>query len=422
MMRRLSGAFLAALLVALAAAPLFSKPPDLPQDPKIIVGPQIAPDGSTFIPAPGFLEGEGLLPSCETGGPVDPKTITESLHEMWITSLFLDVDPFLAVWTADAAPVSEPAKPEASQPESVCPYVRQQSAAKPVRLIANPEAFRSVMDNLRALEQAGELIKTARQLAGEGNWEEAKECLEKARVLCPGSSCEKQIDEVYQEIISATFDVGLLLIDTLFSCVTGGMHLINIYDADPNRRILELLNNSEGQHQIEYEWKRIWFTDQPPHLTPERVQGGIESEGEEPQEPEGCGCCCGCMFQFGMCWMSQLADWCKEQEANSPKSDESDADSQASGSACPRCEILHAKYVKEHGIEEQVTGLMKACYLAIGDERFEKAVDLARQAYALDPVRVQGDPIIYKMHLLAEQLITSPGISHQSPPAWRPNP
>jgi len=52
--------------------------------------------------------------------------------------------------------------------------------------------------------------------------------------------------------------------------------LLNIYSADPTRRIFELLNNSEDLRQIEYEWERIWFTDQPSHLTPERVHGGIQ--------------------------------------------------------------------------------------------------------------------------------------------------
>jgi hypothetical protein len=38
----------------------------------------------------------------------------------------------------------------------------------------------------------------------------------------------------------------------------------------------ELLKQSEDLPQIENEWERIWFTDQPSHLTPERVHGGIE--------------------------------------------------------------------------------------------------------------------------------------------------
>lgn len=52
--------------------------------------------------------------------------------------------------------------------------------------------------------------------------------------------------------------------------------LINIYSSDPNRRIKELLNNSEDLRQIGNEWERIWFTDQPSHLTPDRIHGGIQ--------------------------------------------------------------------------------------------------------------------------------------------------
>ena len=50
---------------------------------------------------------------------------------------------------------------------------------------------------------------------------------------------------------------------------------LNIYSADPTRRIQELLNNSEDLRQIELEWERIWFTDQPSHMTYDRVHGGI---------------------------------------------------------------------------------------------------------------------------------------------------
>ena len=53
--------------------------------------------------------------------------------------------------------------------------------------------------------------------------------------------------------------------------------LLNIYSSDPNERTNELLNNSEDLRTIRYEWERIWFTDQPSHLTPQRVHGGIGS-------------------------------------------------------------------------------------------------------------------------------------------------
>ena len=55
-----------------------------------------------------------------------------------------------------------------------------------------------------------------------------------------------------------------------------GVHGINVYSSDPNRRMVELLNNSEDLRQIEYEWERIWSTDQPSHLRPEEAHGGVE--------------------------------------------------------------------------------------------------------------------------------------------------
>jgi hypothetical protein len=68
----------------------------------------------------------------------------------------------------------------------------------------------------------------------------------------------------------------LLLGIAASACILGQSGcLINIYSSDPNRRVLELLNQSEDLRQIEYEWERIWFTDMPSHLTPERVHGGV---------------------------------------------------------------------------------------------------------------------------------------------------
>lgn len=48
------------------------------------------------------------------------------------------------------------------------------------------------------------------------------------------------------------------------------------YSEDPNIRMNQLLHEEDDPRKISYEWKRIWFTDQPSHLTPERVHGGIQ--------------------------------------------------------------------------------------------------------------------------------------------------
>jgi hypothetical protein len=51
--------------------------------------------------------------------------------------------------------------------------------------------------------------------------------------------------------------------------------LLNIWSADPPRRVHELLVVSEDLRVIQQEWERIWFIDQPSHLTPYRVDGGV---------------------------------------------------------------------------------------------------------------------------------------------------
>ncbi|HLN28565.1 MAG TPA: hypothetical protein VK395_12555 [Gemmataceae bacterium] len=69
----------------------------------------------------------------------------------------------------------------------------------------------------------------------------------------------------------------LLLLAAMGTLVLGSTGcLINAYSSDPNRRMNELLNNSEDLRQVEYEWERFWFMDEPSHLTPERVHGGIQ--------------------------------------------------------------------------------------------------------------------------------------------------
>ncbi len=52
--------------------------------------------------------------------------------------------------------------------------------------------------------------------------------------------------------------------------------MLNIWSDDPVRRARQLLVVSEGLRQIEDEWERIWFLNQPSHLTPYRVHGGIQ--------------------------------------------------------------------------------------------------------------------------------------------------
>lgn len=51
--------------------------------------------------------------------------------------------------------------------------------------------------------------------------------------------------------------------------------IIPAYSGDPTRRTQELIFTSENLRQVLETWERIWFLDQPSHMSPYRVHGGI---------------------------------------------------------------------------------------------------------------------------------------------------
>ena len=50
---------------------------------------------------------------------------------------------------------------------------------------------------------------------------------------------------------------------------------LNRYSSDPNRRMQQLMYESENLRQIQGEVERFWMNDQPSHLTPDRTHGGV---------------------------------------------------------------------------------------------------------------------------------------------------
>lgn len=60
-----------------------------------------------------------------------------------------------------------------------------------------------------------------------------------------------------------------LLLSTHAGC------FLPIYSGDPARRTRQLIFTAEDFRSILYEWERFWFLDQPSHMTPERVHGGV---------------------------------------------------------------------------------------------------------------------------------------------------
>jgi len=66
----------------------------------------------------------------------------------------------------------------------------------------------------------------------------------------------------------------LLMLATIVALSNVGC-FVNQYSSDPNIRMDQLLNDSENLRQIQGEWRRFWMNDQPSHLTPVRVHGGV---------------------------------------------------------------------------------------------------------------------------------------------------
>ncbi len=56
---------------------------------------------------------------------------------------------------------------------------------------------------------------------------------------------------------------------------TGTGCIVPLYSPDPALRTQELIFTSENLRMIIEEWQRIWFLDQPSHLTPYRTHGGL---------------------------------------------------------------------------------------------------------------------------------------------------
>ena len=51
--------------------------------------------------------------------------------------------------------------------------------------------------------------------------------------------------------------------------------ILPMYSALPTRRAEQLVNTSEDLRLLIQEWERFWQIDQPSHMTPYRVHGGV---------------------------------------------------------------------------------------------------------------------------------------------------
>jgi hypothetical protein len=62
----------------------------------------------------------------------------------------------------------------------------------------------------------------------------------------------------------------------LLGCISTGVGCaLPMYSAIPERRAEQLVYTSENLRLLLQEWERFWMVDQPDHMTPYRVHGGV---------------------------------------------------------------------------------------------------------------------------------------------------
>jgi hypothetical protein len=67
----------------------------------------------------------------------------------------------------------------------------------------------------------------------------------------------------------------LILTVLAVTLIPGSGCMVNQYSSDPLIRMEENMIDSENLRQMHDEWRRFWMNDQPSHLTPYRVHGGV---------------------------------------------------------------------------------------------------------------------------------------------------
>lgn len=201
--------------------------------------------------------------------------------------------------TSSPAPTIEKLPMPREEPDLTCPYLRQKMIDRHATQIADPDMGREVLDNLKRLEQADNLLELAKDLARDGFLDEAMDCCNFAADLCPSSPCAER-----------------------------AVHTM-----------IDLMQGSERDQRI--------TMPNPKYM--------LDSADSEP------------------------------------------------------------------GVEAMVFELMYASHLLMSQGMQQEAAELARQAYVLDPERVLADPLIYKMHLLAQSPASQPaGANEESEPQTCP--
>ncbi len=186
---------------------------------------------------------------------------------------------------------AKPAVGEEQEMPSVCPAATH-AEKKGENKTLSPN---SVLEKIEDVEKAARLYEKAEALMHEGKVDEACVLYEKIRGLCPGHRYANMAADRLNELQGLRTKPGegveegqeppragevFEALGDLFSgCVDAFLAGcgVPVYPSDATRRMEAMLNQSEDLRQIENEWSRFWFADQPSHMTYDRIHGITEA-------------------------------------------------------------------------------------------------------------------------------------------------
>jgi hypothetical protein len=298
------------------------------------------------------------------------------------------IDLMRAGWKVLAAPAPGvrvefiPGTPAEAPPPACCPRPRQREA-EPIHAPL-PVNDSSVIDNLKKLEEARELMRKAEALRRAGAEQRARACYERVRALCPGSRHDLAAAEALRRLGAAE------------------------EEAEPNA-------DCPCEHKAR-ELEKVRILYQKAHEL--HAAGELEAaqacyEKVMRQSPRSL---------YGQKAARHLRDIgarmifedlrkLEDEWQRLWRTHEDDATDGEECDPAPRKESARPAPATERRVAE----LLEGCHKALVRGRCAEAAELARRALMLDPAGVAAHPLVYRMHLL-EQLRQKQQEAGQAPP------
>jgi hypothetical protein len=311
--------------------------------------------------------------------------------------------------------------------EEYCPWMKQQARECQRASVVDPQVTRDVLANLQNLIDAQDLLKVAENLRHRGQVVEALDCYEIISKLCPGSRFDESANRARTELFNG-----------LYTSTSNDKARAALTSRVEHGRFVECTRTNSDCSEFlcsEEHSSKPFVTESVERIGSwkSRIKGRLQSpvslhysQAPLSRVVEDIGSCNGVNIVFDVpaledaginpempitinfsnvtlqsalkliLHQARLKYTLKYEVVLVVPEAHASAPNCTSGVRAPASKA-------QPGVCEHVRGLMKACRLAVETGRHQKAIELAREAFALDPEAASADPLVYKMHLVSCQ-------------------